>query len=103
MIDIIKRCCSLAVGNDITPPVITGCPLNAIQATAPTESNSTTASWTEPTATDDSGMAPTRSRSHAPGQSFPVGTTLVTYRFTDRSGNNGTCRFQVIVDDIGEC
>ena len=84
-------------GQDTTAPVITGCPLNAISVTTPAGSNSATASWTEPTATDDSGVAPTRSRSHAPGSSFPVGTTLVTYRFTDRSGNSEICQFQVVV------
>lgn len=83
--------------DDNTPPVITMCPRNAISVTALAGSSSATASWTEPTATDDSGVVPTRSRSHAPGQVFPVGTTLVTYRFTDRSGNSDTCQFQVVV------
>ena len=82
---------------DTTAPVITGCPLNAISVSAPPGSNSATVIWTEPTATDDSGVAPTRSRSHAPGQSFPVGTTVVIYRFTDASGNSDACQFQVIV------
>ena len=73
------------------------CPQNAINILAPAVSSSTIASWTEPTATDDSGVAPTRSRSHTPGSTFPVGTTVVTYRFTDTSGNSDTCQFQLIV------
>ena len=77
--------------------MITGCPLNAISITTPAGSNSATATWTEPTATDDSGVVPRRSRSHVPGSTFPVGTTVVTYRFTDASGNSDTCQFQVIV------
>ena len=84
-------------GEDGTAPVITGCPLNAISVSAPAGSTSATATWTEPTAIDDSGVPPIRSRSHAPGQSFPVGTTVVTYRFTDASGNSDTCQFQVVV------
>ena len=77
--------------------MIAGCPLNAISVSAPAGSTSATATWPEPTATDDSGVAPIRSRSRAPGQSFPVGTTVVTYRFTDISGNSKTCQFQVVV------
>ena len=84
-------------GGDSTPPVITMCPRNAISVSAPAGSSSAIVSWTEPTATDDSGVAPSRTRSHAPGQSFPVATTLVTYRFTDESGNSDTCQFQVVV------
>ena len=96
--DIDTRLSSFHAANDVTPPVITGCPLNAISVTAPSGSNFATAIWTEPTATDNSGVAPTRSRSHAPGSSFPVGTTVVTYRFTDGSGNSDTCQFQVVVN-----
>ena len=38
-------------------------------------------------------------RSHAPGATFPVGTTAVTYTFTDGSLNTSTCTFNVIVQD----
>ena len=54
-------------------------------------------SWTEPTATDDSGIATLLSRSHAPGQFFVVGSTQVTYRFVDGSGNVAECTFTVTV------
>ena len=53
--------------------------------------------WTEPTATDNSGMTPTVTQSHQPGDSFPVGTTQVTYSFTDMAGNQATCTFSVII------
>ncbi|XP_072046866.1 hyalin-like [Amphiura filiformis] len=82
---------------EYTPPVITGCPTSAIQVTAPTGGNLASASWMEPRATDDSGVTPTRSRSHAPGSDFPVGITTVTYRFSDASGNIATCQFDVVV------
>ena len=33
----------------------------------------------------------------ASGSSFPEGTTVVTYTYTDASGNNGSCSFDVTV------
>ena len=53
--------------------------------------------WTEPTASDDSGMTPTVTQSHQPGDSFPVGTTRVTYTFTDMAGNQAMCSFTVTI------
>ena len=53
--------------------------------------------WTEPTATDNSGMVPTVTQSHQPGDSFNVGTTTVTYTFTDLAGNQAQCSFTIIV------
>ena len=55
------------------------------------------ATWTELTATDNSGITPTVTQSHQPGDSFPVGTTSVTYTFTDMAGNQATCTFDVII------
>ncbi|XP_072051836.1 hyalin-like [Amphiura filiformis] len=91
--------------SDTTPPVIAGCPNtrpnSAFRITSPVGSNFATAFWTEPRGTDHSGVTPTRSRSHAPGSSFPVGVTRVTYRFFDASGNVATCGFDVIVSPSG--
>ena len=56
-----------------------------------------TLTWTEPTATDNSGTTPTVTQSHRPGDSFPVGTTTVTYTFTDMAGNQAQCSFTVTV------
>ena len=53
------------------------------------------ATWTEPTATDNSGVAPTVTQSHQPGESFNVGTTEVTYTFTDMAGNEAMCLFTI--------
>ena len=58
---------------------------------------SATVSWTEPTATDNSGMTPTITQTHQPGDSFPVGTTSVMYTFTDMTGNQATCTFDVVI------
>ena len=57
----------------------------------------TIVSWTEPTATDVCSQVALRSRSHAPGDHFPVGTTRVTYIFADATGNRVTCAFNVVI------
>ncbi len=62
-----------------------------------TSGTSTTATWTEPTATDNSGVVTLTGRTHAPGSTFNLGVTQVTYTFTDGSGNSATCTFNVIV------
>ena len=53
--------------------------------------------WTEPTATDNSGMTPTVTQSHQPGDSFPIRTTQVAYTFTDMAGNIAVCTFTVTI------
>ena len=57
----------------------------------------TVVSWTEPTATDNSGVVNLASRSRAPGSFFGVGNTQVTYIFVDGNGNRATCTFAVNV------
>lgn len=56
-----------------------------------------TAQWGEPTATDLSGVAILSTRTHIPGETFPVGQTVVMYIFTDPSMNSDLCQFVVIV------
>ncbi len=59
-----------------------------------------TATWTVPAAVDDCGTALSpSSQSHAPGATFNIGTTPVTYTFTDAVGNTATCSFNVTIID----
>src|SRR5207253_313583 len=59
-----------------------------------------TATWTEPTATDNcGGSLAFFSRSHAPGATFSSGTTTVTYVFKDAAGNTTNCSFDITVVD----
>ncbi len=81
---------------DTDPPTISGCP-DDIRVNTPVGVAFTTVMWTEPSATDDSREMPTQTRSHAPGSTFFLGSTRVTYRFTDNSGNSDVCVFDVIV------
>lgn len=85
---------------DNRDPDISGCP-GDITVDALFGGCSRSVSWTEPTATDNcDGTLNYTSRSHAPGSSFDIGTTEVTYAFRDSAGNSSQCRFDVTVRDI---
>jgi len=57
------------------------------------------ATWTEPTLTDNCMGATITSASHTSGDTFPIGTTTVTYTATDAAGNMTTCSFDVVVEE----
>ena len=90
--------CSFTVTvQDNTPPVINGCPTNQT-ITVSSSGCMATATWTQPTATDNcNGSVAYYFRSHAPGSSFPAGTTTVTYKFKDAAGNESICTFNITV------
>ena len=52
--------------------------------------------WTVPTATDNSGNAPTVTVSHTPGQ-FPIGTYTVVYTAKDAADNAATLSFTITI------
>ena len=52
--------------------------------------------WTVPTASDNSGNAPTVTASHTPGQ-FPIGTYTVVYTAKDGADNTATLSFTIVV------
>jgi hypothetical protein len=84
---------------DNTGPVVVNCPSSVNQGT-----NAglcvATVTWSEPTANDNcDGALAYFSRSHAPGSTFPIGITTVTYIFQDAAGNGATCTFNVTVSD----
>ena len=81
---------------DTTPPVVSDCPAG-VSVTAPAGATSAPATWTEPSAVDNSGGTVTVTSNRSPGDSFPVGTTQVTYTFRDPSQNAATCTFTVTV------
>lgn len=59
--------------------------------------------WNEPTAVDACDGTITSAmitRNYQPGYQFPIGTTTVTYVFTDNSGNSTTKSFTVTVKDV---
>jgi hypothetical protein len=84
---------------DTTPPVISGCPGNITVNTGPGRNTcDQAATWTAPTATDACSSV-TLTSNHSPGETFPVGSTAVTYTAKDVAGNASTCTFTVTVKD----
>lgn len=75
--------------HDATAPVIIGCP-------GTINSNVNVVSWTPPTASDNCSIQ-SFTHNHNPGETFPNGTTVVTYTANDGHGNIATCNFNVVV------
>jgi large repetitive protein len=92
-----SECSFNVIVKDVTKPLFTNCPANITVSEA---GCTRVATWTAPTVSDACGA--TLSTSHAPGSSFPIGTTTVTYTATDPSGNSNTCSFSVIVRDFSK-
>ncbi|XP_038068995.1 mucin-17-like isoform X23 [Patiria miniata] len=86
----------LAPVDDIRP-VITGCPSDMDVTLPLTQQSDIMVTWQEPSATDNSGAAPSLDRSHQPGETFPEGRTTVTYTFSDQTGNEAVCSFEINV------
>lgn len=85
---------------DKAAPVISNCPSDITIYTGTGNTTCTqTATWTEPTATDNCAGVVGVQKSHAPGATFSKGTTTVTYTFTDVAGKESTCTFTVTVVD----
>ena len=93
-------CFNTVIEVDSTAPVISNCALSATY-TVSVGTSSRIVTWTEPTATDNSGMMPAVTKSHQPFDSFRVGMTQVTYTFTDQAGNAASCSFTII--GISDC
>lgn len=86
--------------NDNLAPSISNCPSNIALTTTGSEQ---VANWLSPTATDNCMLTPTMTATHNSGDSFPLGSTTVTYTATDDSGNAATCSFSVTVtQDAGD-
>jgi gliding motility-associated-like protein len=92
----VAMCCSPS-GREAIAPVFSGCPGNMTVAVS-SGSCTVPVTWTAPTASDECGISSLTS-THAPGASFSLGTTTVTYTATDGAGNSSTCSFNVTVVD----
>eukprot|EP00057_Strongylocentrotus_purpuratus_P026271 XP_011680745.1 PREDICTED: hyalin-like [Strongylocentrotus purpuratus] len=90
-----ETCMFVVTVIDKEMPLISGCP-SSIYVDADSGKSTGTAIWAEPTASDNSGFQ-TLTSDYNSGNSFPVGTTNVTYISTDDAGNTDTCSFDVTV------
>ncbi|TFV97904.1 HYR domain-containing protein, partial [Algoriphagus kandeliae] len=88
---------SIAESEDNIDPIIDGCPTSISVSNDPGICEATV-SWSQPFATDNSGVVNLTSN-FEPGSVFPIGTTRVTYTATDAAGNQATCSFDVTVTD----
>ena len=86
----------ITIDDDILP-IITGCPSD-ITVSNDVGDCSAIVNWVIPVATDNCGIFSFVS-SHSPGDTFPIGTTTVTYTATDNCGNVTTCIFDITVND----
>lgn len=82
---------------DNVAPIISGCPTDINLQIAAGFSNAV-ATWTAPTANDNCNVNMTNNFDS--GDSFPVGTTTVTYTATDDGNNQITCDFNVTVTQV---
>ncbi len=79
---------------DKLPPAFNTCNADVIATAA--DNCAGVVQWTVPMATDNCGAVQVTS-SHAPGETFPIGTTEVKYTALDQHGNSSVCKFNVIV------
>ncbi|MCS7035722.1 MAG: HYR domain-containing protein, partial [Saprospiraceae bacterium] len=80
---------------DTVAPKFSGCPKDTV-----VNSNgacSIAVHWKMPTATDNCAPAPTVKASSMPGDTYPVGHTLVKVTVEDPSGNQDVCTFKITV------
>lgn len=83
---------------DTTPPVFDQCPSDMELVADPITCKAKNVQWAVPVPFDfclDKVVLP----NFKPGDDFPIGTTAITYLAIDRSGNRGTCKFEIIVKD----
>jgi hypothetical protein len=85
--------------NDDESPALGGMPAALTVGTGPGATTpSAVASWTPPLASDNC-PGVTLTSDHAPGESFPLGVTTITYTATDAAGHGTSRSFTVTVRD----
>ncbi|XP_038075229.1 hyalin-like isoform X3 [Patiria miniata] len=83
---------------DNEPPTFTGCPFQGVTSDTGLQSDRGVASWSEPQGTDNVAVASVQS-DYRPGDSFPLGATVVTYNVTDTAGLVAECAFTITISD----
>ena len=86
---------------DTTPPDLTTCPSDVHKSTE-IGTPRVQVSWDEPSVTDKSGYVKLVNATHTSGDIFDVGSTRVSYTFSDRASNRASCDFTVTVFE-GTC
>ena len=81
---------------DSEDPTISNMPTDVTQNTDSGVSNAVV-TWTEPTASDNSGDV-TLTSTHSPGDTFPIGSTPVIYTAVDSSSNSVIDIFTITIN-----
>lgn len=81
---------------DEDAPIISICPSNQI-IPYNLPNCSASATWIPPTAIDNCSSSLTIFESNQPNEIFPQGDNIITYTFTDTSGNSASCAFTISV------
>ena len=95
--------CRVSVSVDNVRPVIT-CPDSIVREVRAGNLNGETVTWTNATATDNSGVVQTvvltSDAQRRSGTFFAFGSYTITYTATDGSGNSASCSFTVTVGEF---
>ncbi|XP_072047029.1 hyalin-like [Amphiura filiformis] len=86
------------MGDDFENPVFTNIPVNIVVGTD-TGLPAATVIWNPPSASDNSNSTVIVTSSQNPGDSFLIGSSIVTYTATDKFANTETAQFDITVMD----
>ncbi|MCB0612826.1 MAG: HYR domain-containing protein, partial [Phaeodactylibacter sp.] len=95
-------CSFLVIVSDNEAPVAAQCPAGPLTFNSDANACGTAVNYLSPLFDDNcdgAGLSGTLLAGQASGSFFPVGTTTITYEYTDAAGNSSQCSFDVIVDD----
>eukprot|EP00057_Strongylocentrotus_purpuratus_P012760 XP_011667234.1 PREDICTED: hyalin-like [Strongylocentrotus purpuratus] len=92
-----ETCTFFVIVSDNEKPVFDLCPGDQ-DVTTDVGYPTAVVNWTQPTATDNSGIH-TLTSTHNSGENFTIGNNTVTFNATDDAGNTETCTFFLIVSD----
>ncbi|XP_072046393.1 hyalin-like [Amphiura filiformis] len=90
---------SLVEEVDTIPPEVASCPSDFVRQIE-IGTHSIPVYWIPPSAIDFSGNISLVSQSHFPGDKFTAGRWTVVYRFADGSGNEVSCSFRVLIEEV---
>lgn len=83
---------------DTEPPTLNNCPADITLNVNPGTCERKFVYWTPPTPSDNC-PSWSMTASHFPSQTFPVGTTTVSYMLVDNAGDTVSCSFNVTIVD----